>query len=145
MTIYISMCVFLITFMCGMLECMHLQIVGVICVLSLILMVVCALSKPKYKEKELFSWCELLPIMDGIYAIKTDKNKFLCKYIDNEDENKVKMDVINVKTDILTMTEGGKPTLFIFETKAKNAWLLPGDYTTYNVVLSIPEGSVLEE
>lgn len=145
MAIYIFLCVFVIPLFLGMEGMIPGQIAATISGLGLIMMLVCTFSKPKYKEQELVVACELLPIVDGIYAIKTVKNKYLCKYIDNEDENKIKIDVVKVKTDILTMTEGEKPMLFLFETKAKNAWLLTNDYTMYNVVLSIPENSVLSE
>ena len=144
MAIYVYMCVFVVSLFLGAEGMIPGKIAAILSGFGLIMVLVCAFGKPKYKEKELVCWCELLPIINDVYAIKTDKDKYICKYIDGEDENKVKIDVLRRETEILTMTEGEKPMLFLFETKAKNAWLLAGEYTMYNVVLSIPENSVLE-
>ena len=54
---------------------------AIISLLSLILILVCAFSKPKYKEQELLCWCELLPITEGIYAIKTNKKGTLLSFL----------------------------------------------------------------
>jgi len=143
MAIYVYLCIFIIPLFLGIEGMIPGQVGAILSVFGFIMLLVCAGSKPKYKKEELVCSCELLPIVNDIYAIKTDKNKFLCKYVVGEDNN-AKTDVINVKTDIVTMAEGEKPTFHLYEKKTKNAWRLSGDYTMYNVVLSIPENSVLE-
>lgn len=100
---------------------------------------------PKYKKREFICSCEVVPIIGNVYAIKTHKNKILCKYVDFEDEDKVKIDVIEIKTDIVKISEDEKPTFYLYEQKLKNRWLHPGYNNKYIGVLSIPEGSVLDE
>ena len=74
-------------------------------------LIIAFFSKPRYKKRELYCSCEVLPITNGIYAISNSKNKILCKYVDFEDEDKVKIDVLGVDTDIVKMPENQKPTL----------------------------------
>lgn len=103
------------------------------------------LGNPKYEKRELFCSCEVMPIVDDIYAIKTCENKILCRYVDFEDGDKVKIDVLEIYTDIVKMPKYHKPTLSIYERKLKNSWLHPGCSNIYVGILSIPEGSLLTE
>ena len=82
MIFYISFFVFLWGLMSGVLGVISGQISAAISLLGLILLLVCTFSKSKYKERELAFVCELLPIINDVYAIKTVKNKYLYKYID---------------------------------------------------------------
>lgn len=114
-------------------------------ILCFVYIAIALLGKPRYKKRELFCSCEVLPVAYDIYAVKTTKNKILCKYIDFEDENKVKIDVLEIDTDIVKMPENQKPTFYMYERKLKNAWLHPGCSNKYIGLLSIPENSVLSK
>ena len=142
----LSILVFLISLILGLYGCMTWQTVGIIMILSLALLIIGMFSKPKYNGRKLLCSCELLPIVDNIYAIKTCQNKILCKYVDFEDENKVKIDIITIDCDIVKMLEWQSPKFYLYEQKIKNRWILLSNYPDiYTGVLSIPENGLLVE
>lgn len=118
------------------------MMVPVVMITGAIFVVLPLFVTPEFEERKLIESYTVLPIVSGVYAIKTCDEKVIFKYLDFEEEDKVIIDTLDSWNEIEEIEDNSAPMLNVYEQETKKSWLtLP--VTRYIDVLKIPKNSII--
>lgn len=100
-------------------------------------------QKPSFKEPEFLCKYELLPVASNAYLIKTCNNKIVCRYINENNEEKVDT-IDSCWKEINEVEIVEKASIKYYERKPKlSLTVLPFTESRIEVVVTIPKGTIV--
>jgi len=101
-------------------------------------------QRPKFKERKLIYEYELLPIVSNAYLIKTCNGKFICRYVNENNEEKIDT-IMSYWKEIKEVDKAQKASIKWYERNPKlSLTVLPFAESRIEVELTIPKGTIVK-
>lgn len=142
MIAYIGFAVVVLGLLLSLIDVISGLIVPLVMITGVILAVLPLFVTPEFEERKLVESYTVLPIVSGVYAIKTCDEKVIFKYLDFEEEDKMIIDTLDSWNDIEEIEDNTTPMLNVYEQKTRKS-LLTLPVTRYIDVLRIPKNSII--